>query len=157
APPDDPGEVASGGGNESTKPPVPEDDPPQREPDPPARPPDPPEPEPAAVVLRCLEGHEYMVISVAFSPDGQLAATGGLDTDGLDNDIRIWDPATGKCVQKLEGHINQVRCVTFSPDGQRLLSASADGSVRLWHVKTGAQLKVLTGHTDVAQAVAFAP
>lgn len=47
--------------------------------------------------LQTLEGHDDSVNSVDFSADGQRLASG---TD--DSTIKIWDAATGACLQTLE-------------------------------------------------------
>ncbi|KAF2686169.1 hypothetical protein K458DRAFT_416478 [Lentithecium fluviatile CBS 122367] len=54
-----------------------------------------------------LEGHTSSVSAVAFSPDGQLAAT-------------------GSCRSVLEGHTSYVRAVAFSPDGQYIQTNRGD-------------------------------
>jgi WD40 repeat protein len=70
------------------------------------------------------------VISVAFSPDGQiLASSGGQD----DKTIILWDVTTHQPLgPPLTGHTDEVADVAFSPDGQTLASASEDKTVILW-------------------------
>ncbi|KAL2816139.1 WD40-repeat-containing domain protein [Aspergillus granulosus] len=94
--------------------------------------------------LQTLEGHSGLVTSVAFSPNGQLLASGSLDRT-----VRLWDTATGGLKQTLEdtttgglqqtleGHSLWVTSVAFSPNGQLLASGSVDGTVRLWDTATG--------------------
>ena len=71
---------------------------------------------------------EY-VNSVAFSPDGQIVASGG--TDGL---VALWHVKDGERLHTLAGHGGGVSEVAFAPDGKMLVSASADNTVRLWGV-----------------------
>jgi WD40 repeat protein len=48
--------------------------------------------------LFCVAGHSDSVASLAFSTDGQLLASGGLD--GI---VNVWDSSTGSLKQRLEG------------------------------------------------------
>jgi WD40 repeat protein len=76
-----------------------------------------------------LEGHTNTVFDVAWSRDGRLLATASRDRT-----VRIWDAATGTCLQVLHGHDDWAYGVSFNPDGRRLASASADGRVRVWRI-----------------------
>lgn len=53
--------------------------------------------------------------------------------------MRIWDTATGTCLQVLEGHQSRVVQVIFSTDGKHMASASSDGTIRLWAPALGAK------------------
>ncbi|NJL37529.1 MAG: hypothetical protein HC840_25230 [Leptolyngbyaceae cyanobacterium RM2_2_4] len=92
------------------------------------------------------------VVSVAFSPDGALLATG--DVSGA---IAIWRIVDGQQLLLLNGHRGWVWSVCFSPDGLHLASGSADGTVRLWQTNGGQCLRVLRGHTDWVWSVKFTP
>lgn len=99
----------------------------------------------------CLEKHSDFVLSVAFSGDGKLLASGSRDTT-----IRFWDPSTGEALGVLEGHSGSVYSVAFSSGGNKLLaSASDDTTVRLWDVSTGETLRVFEGHLDAVYSIAF--
>ena len=89
---------------------------------------------------------------VAFSPRGDLIATGSWD-----NTARIWDAATGACLATLAGHAGTVEAVAFSPSGKLLATASGDATARVWNVATGAHLVTLAGHDYTVRAVAFSP
>ncbi|MEW6491081.1 MAG: NB-ARC domain-containing protein [Cyanobacteriota bacterium] len=92
------------------------------------------------------------ILSVTFSPDAKLLATGDIN-----GDICLWQAADGKRCLNLKGHAGGVLSVAFSPDGQTLVSGSYDHAVRLWDVRTGQCLNVLEGHTLWVWSVAFSP
>jgi WD40 repeat protein len=74
-----------------------------------------------------LTGHKLYVRSVAFSPDGRWLASGSND-----NNIKVWDLASGKAKQELNGHLYDVESVAFSRDGQWIASGSGDHTIKLW-------------------------
>jgi len=100
---------------------------------------------------RKLASHKQMVLSAAFSPDGQWIITGC--DDGI---VRLWN-LLGKRVRRYTGHGRAVTSVACSPDGGGLLSGSLDGTARLWDLDTGTPRQCLIGHTKGVLSVAYAP
>lgn len=92
------------------------------------------------------------ILSLAFSPDGKLLATG--DVNG---EIYLWQIADGQPVLSCKGHAGWVHAIAFSPNGKMLCSASSDHTVKLWDVSDGSCLKTLTGHHQRVRSVAFSP
>jgi len=97
-------------------------------------------------------GHGRDVISVVFSPDGRLLASGSVDCT-----IKLWRVADGSLVRTLTGHTDFVTSVVFSPDGRLLASGSGDKTIKLWRVADGSLVRTLTGHTVPVNSVSFSP
>lgn len=100
--------------------------------------------------------HDHWVHAVAFSPDGQLLATGSgrLNYCG---DVRLWGVATGELKATLQGHSGAVNVVAFAPDGRTLATGSEDTTVRLWDAASGQQLAVLQGNQGRLLSLAYSP
>ncbi len=102
-----------------------------------------------------LTGHSDGVYAVAYSPDGQLLASGGRD-----NAILLWDTQTNQLIgAPLTGHADYVNSLAFSPNGNTLLSGSSDGTVRHWDVSTGQSIgePLISYSEDAIFAVAYNP
>ena len=78
--------------------------------------------------------HYGAVLGVAFSPDGQLIASGSSD-----NTVILWQK-DGSNPKILAGHQGSVNTVIFSADSQLIATASADRTIKLWQ-RDGTLLK----------------
>jgi WD40 repeat protein len=96
--------------------------------------------------------HDGMVLSCAYSPDGESLAV-SLE----DGDISVYSTSGWEEVQTLKGHNKTVWRVVYSPQGSQIASASSDMTVRLWDVGSGTYQHTLIGHTDGVKCVTFSP
>jgi RNA polymerase sigma factor (sigma-70 family) len=79
------------------------------------------------------------VISVAYSPDGKVIASGQRN----EGPIILWDAATGKELRRLEEQPGVRGGFAFSPDGKQLALVKWGEWVGLWDVATGKQTRRL--------------
>jgi WD40 repeat protein/tRNA A-37 threonylcarbamoyl transferase component Bud32 len=98
-----------------------------------------------------LKGHQGLLNSIDFGPDGLLVS------GGSDLTIRLWNPVHNAETMVLNGHTSLVTDGTFSPNGQLVASAARDGTVRLWNAVTGETIRELTAGTEELTGVAFSP
>ncbi len=103
-------------------------------------------------LMRLIKGHSDNVLSLAFSSDGQILASGSGD-----NTIILWQPGTGNIIRSLEGHSGGVYSVAITSDNKILVSGSEDQTIKLWEIETGEEICTLTGHTGIIYSIAISP
>lgn len=107
--------------------------------------------------ISCVEqfdAHPYSSVSaVAISDDGNILATGGLDSA-----VRVWRYSFGVWEeQRMVGaaHAAGICDIDFSDDARRLVSCALDHHVLVWDTESMAPLLYLTGHSGEIYGVAF--
>jgi WD40 repeat protein len=108
------------------------------------------------------------ITTVAFSPDGDLLATGAGQGALEDGEVTIWEVATGKPKQTLKTQ-GPAFAVDFSPDGKTLATGSGGlepvenarakirSELKLWEVASGKAIRALKGSKDGVRCLAFSP
>jgi WD40 repeat protein len=81
-------------------------------------------------LIATLTGHQELVNSASFSPDGKRIVT-----TSVDNTAKVWD-ISGKLIATLTGHQDYVNSASFSPDGKRIVTASWTKPPRCGKLKT---------------------
>ncbi len=97
-------------------------------------------------------GHYAEVTSVAFSPDGNFAATGSSDKT-----VKLWETSTGKEIRSYLGHTHEVRFLTFNPDGTLLASIDRDYHLKIWEVAGSREIHDIFIPDDRILSVVFLP
>lgn len=85
---------------------------------------------------------EFLCTSLAFSPRGDIVASGGVDRI-----VKLWDIRSGTMNASLEGHEYPVLALAFSPEGDRLVSGSGDTTLIIWDVDNQKKLHHMKGHS----------
>ncbi len=105
---------------------------------------------------------ENFPMSVALSPDGKLLAIAGLDEN-----VQLWDTATGKQTAILKGELGRLFIqIRFSPDGRTLLTEGGkvieratfeERALKLWDVNSGQLVRVLNRKSVFDFNLTFSP
>ena len=110
--------------------------------------------------LRSFRAHSYSdgaartrnttADSISVSLDGRW-----LLTPGVNNNLMLWELATGRRIRFFAGHEDLVTAVALSPDGSKALSGSQDKTARVWDVATGSLLQTFRAHLGPVSFVGF--
>jgi len=122
----------------------------------------------AGQIKNTLRGHGWEVESIAFSKDGRLLISGGLD-----GAIKIWNwhkeellhtlnrPSPSDFMASiaswLDSSVGMIWSVAISPDSQIVASGGSNQPIQLWSAKTGNLLGTFTEHSDRIYSLAFSP
>jgi regulation of enolase protein 1 (concanavalin A-like superfamily) len=99
-----------------------------------------------------LRGHEGVVTAVAFSPDGERIASGGVG----ESTVKIWDVVEGEELMNLGGHEDGITAVAFCPDGKRIASIDEGNTIRIWSCEPQRPVEpIRTAPEEEARLLAF--
>jgi hypothetical protein len=82
--------------------------------------------------MQRLDGHQRQIMTVAWSPNGDILATGSRD-----GTVRLWARDSGREIATLTAHPAGVERVEFSFRGNRLYTSGRDLTVRIWDPANG--------------------
>jgi WD40 repeat protein len=101
--------------------------------------------------LRSLDEHTAWIMSMAWSPDGSILASGCED-----GEIILWDASSGKKLRSFHEPKGWVDNLTWSPDGKQLASG-AHNRITVRDVQTGEQLRAWSVDTLTLTNLAWSP
>lgn len=99
----------------------------------------------------CLTNDPHWARDIAFSPDGEIFATAGID-----GHIHIHRRKDGVVFQTLDGHLEEASGLNFSPDGRTLVSVEIGLGLRFWRTDTWREVLCLP-LTEATETVRFSP
>ena len=101
-------------------------------------------------LVRELQGHNYALCMMCFSPNDDRIVTGGMAK------TIIWNARTGER-RTLKSRTGYTASCRFSPDARFVLTGHSDNICRVWDSRTGELLTELQGHTGRLRDVRFSP
>lgn len=96
-------------------------------------------------LLDVLSGHEGPVSSLAFSPTGNILASGSWDKS-----VRLWNVFDRSHAVEPFSMSADVLALVFRPDGKELAASSLDGQIIFLDVSQGKQTNLIEGRKDIA-------
>jgi WD40 repeat protein len=95
------------------------------------------------------------VISLAFSHDGRLLATGGGEPS-RSGQLKIFNVADGSLAREIpEAHSDTIFGLEFSPDDALVASSAADRFVKVFSIAGGSPVRSFEGHTHHVLGVSW--
>ncbi len=94
--------------------------------------------------------HLDMVQSLAFSPAGDLLASGGF------REVKLWRRPRNVRSAELSGAAEPATAFAVSPDGKWAAAGEPSGAIRVWKLENGQIVHNLSGHTAAVTGVRFA-
>jgi len=99
-----------------------------------------------------MTGHDDTITALAFSPDGNVLASGSRDKTIIHWDLETREPEG----LPLSRHLDDVTSLAFSPDGNLQASGSSDQTIILWDVAADQPIgKPLRGFTADVLSLVF--
>lgn len=90
---------------------------------------------------KCLSRAKHWSVEETYEHGDYVRAVAVTDTwvvtAGRDEDVKVWDKATGKLWHVYDGHYEEVTGLVILQGEKRAISTSIDGTVRIWELGKG--------------------
>ena len=95
--------------------------------------------------IQTFAGHDALVTSVEFTPDGLKGLSASVDQT-----LILWDIEGGQPLHRFFGHTAGIWAIAISPDGRTALSGADDGLMIEWNLETGREISrhINVNHMD---------
>lgn len=106
----------------------------------------------AKLQVLCYDLHSDVILSVAFTPDGEHVISASRD-----GTVRMFEARTGKLIHCFAHPA--ANCVAVSPDGSRAISGGygSNQSLPLWDLESGKELRRYGTYSQSVYGIAFSP
>ena len=91
----------------------------------------------------CIFHGSDQILTGAFSPSGQVAATGGKGRL-----VSLWDTDGGEKVMTMPPHLNDVTAMRFKGDSSSLASGDSNGLLKIWDLREARLQRNLDGESS---------
>ncbi len=103
--------------------------------------------------LDTLRVHTDEVLTVSFSPDGNMLASGGVDQNIMLSNMQTMTST----LFKENAHQDWIEDLAFSPDSSKIASASKDLNITIWDVSHREVIATLSEHNERVKSLDFSP
>ncbi len=119
--------------------------------------------------LKVINGPNGVLFYIAITPDNQKLigavtdeVTGyipinKISTPVKDNQIWIWDVASGVPLHIIKGFQETIWNLAVSPNGRYVIGACKDGIIDVWEISTGILVRTFEGHKGGVVSLAISP
>ena len=101
----------------------------------------------AGQLTQTLAEQNNPVTAIAFSPDGQTLASGGMEQA-----LRLWDVRTGKALQIFPNVGAPITAIAFAPTQQLVIGATGN-RIQVWDSRSGELRQVFAGHQGTVKSL----